>query len=274
VNQSSRNTNGGFQKPNKNITTNEDDVDNSVKYPDVEESEFQDLLTPVYYTSVSDSEFRNEVNKFVYYARQVQFQHPLQNESGNIRVYTVPSNGMFGAEKGQLQDIEYHPAVDLHVGNGESTVNLYAAHDGYITTMKEVDKYRQLISITKEIKDDAGRILGKIVTIYGHVDLDLDEASSLSLNGTYVQKGDLISMHLYEGTTGGPHLHFEVRYYRPDDSGIEEFYGGNNRPNGNPLLTEPSAGGWSYGYWNSDVGYGFANPKNQGLLLEELAKTV
>ncbi|TFH07155.1 MAG: hypothetical protein E4H08_09955, partial [Candidatus Atribacteria bacterium] len=72
------------------------------------------------------------------------------------------------------------------------------------------------------------------------VDLDLDEVSGLNLNGQIVQAGDLISQHLYAGTAGGPHLHFEIRYLRPEDTGNEEFYGFAG-PRADPALTEPSA---------------------------------
>lgn len=98
-----------------------------------------------------------------------------------------------------------------------------------------------------------------MVTLYAHIDLDLDSADNLILDGQFVNKGDIISKHLYSGTLGGPHLHFEIRYYRPTDIGDEEYYGWSG---GNPDFTEPSTGSWSYGYWNPNNGYGFANPEN------------
>jgi hypothetical protein len=60
-------------------------------------------------------------------------------------------------------------------------------------------------------------VIGKRVTLYVHVDLDLDEAGGLSLDGQIVKAGGLISQHLYSDTVGGPLLHFEIRYYRADD---------------------------------------------------------
>ena len=68
---------------------------------------------------------------------------------------------------------------------------------------------------------------------------------------------------------GGPHLHFEIRYYRENDTGYEEFYGSGTGPNANLDFTEPSAGIWSYGFWNPDIGYGFADPRNHGLFFYE-----
>ncbi len=69
--------------------------------------------------------------------------------------------------------------------------------------------------------------------------------------------GDLISKNLWSGTCGGPHLHFEIRYYRPADNGTEEFYGFRE--------SVPGAGDWPYGKWDPDVGYGFGDPKSHGL---------
>jgi hypothetical protein len=60
---------------------------------------------------------------------------------------------------------------------------------------------------------------------------------------------------------GGPHLHLEIRYYRPSDNGDEEYYGIVG-PAGSTTLTAPSAGSWEFGYWNPSTGYGFANPAN------------
>jgi len=89
----------------------------------------------------------------------------------------------------------------------------------------------------------------------------LDAADDLFVDGQYVKQGDLVSKHLYSGTRGGPHLHFEIRYYRPGDEGNEEFYKFVG-PSGSDQYTMESTGSWSYGYWDPNVGYGFGNPKN------------
>ncbi|MEA3285932.1 MAG: T9SS type A sorting domain-containing protein [Candidatus Marinimicrobia bacterium] len=103
--------------------------------------------------------------------------------------------------------------------------------------------------------------IGKLVTLYAHIDLDLDFVDGLDLDGQYAEKGDTISLNLYSGTVGGLHLHFEIRFYRPDELGDETFYSFVG-PEGSDIFTEPSTGSWSYGYWNPDTGYGFANPGN------------
>jgi murein DD-endopeptidase MepM/ murein hydrolase activator NlpD len=121
------------------------------------------------------------------------------------------------------------------------------------------------VAVTKDVRDDAGNLLGKTVTIYAHVDLDLDEAAGLSIDGKAVRKGDVISRHLYAGTRGGPHLHFEIRYYRPRDEGTETFYGPRFPGRDGSDLTDKSTGSWSLGYWNPNVGYGFGDPRNHGI---------
>ena len=228
-------------------------------YPSATEAAFGDMLTPVYYNAATNAAFRAEVDRFIYYARQEVFHHPLEDASGHIPAYSIPDMGRFGATKppwGTPQS--YHPASDLHVGNAETDVQLFAAHDGVVAVYRDADKYRHYLTITKDVVDAAGTVEGKVSTLYAHIDLDLDEAEGLVMDGRTVAKGDLVSQNLYSGTVGGPHLHFEIRYYRASDSGSEEFYGG-------PLYSEPSSGPWQYGYWEPQVGYGFAHPGNHGL---------
>ena len=224
------------------------------------ESEFNDILTPNYYQSWDD-EFRDEIDNFIFYARKERFLHPLNDIKDEIE---IPVNGSFGAGKGPGGNQEHHPAVDLYPINTTSEIKIYASHDGYLTTHTDLQKYRNHISIVKDIFDNDGSFIGKLVTIYAHVDLDKDLDDLIDLNNQYVNKGDLISQNLYSETLGGPHLHFEIRYYRSSDSGLEEFYGvklASNKFN----LTLPSAGKWTYGYWNENIGYGFADPSNHGL---------
>ena len=226
---------------------------------------YPDILTPYYYDESVENSLKNELNQFLIYVRKEQFHHPLQQESHQIPEYSVASNGQFDSGKGRDGTSEYHTAVDCYVGNKETHVNVYAAHDGYVTIVKDAAKYRHYISITKTIHNDKAQVLGKLITLYAHLDLDLDEAESLNMNEKTVQKGDLISKNLYSGTTGGPHLHFEIRYYRKNDIGNETYYGDPNAPGGSAELTVQSAGIWIYGYWNPNVGYGFGNPINHGL---------
>lgn len=226
-------------------------------YPNNEESEYEDMLTPEYYLSEDGSLFRNEVNTLVHFARSESFRHPLKDSNGDSPQFTVKRD--FGDELGIDTPVQYHPAIDMHVGNRETLVNLFAAYDGYVKTYRDAEKYRHYLSISKDIKDSTGTVIGKMATLYAHVDLDLDSTDNLLLDGKFVKQGEIVSRHLYAGTVGGPHLHFEIRYYRRLDAGDEEFYGWIG---GSPTFTEPSAGNWDLGYWNPNIGYGFANPEN------------
>ena len=67
-------------------------------------------------------------------------------------------------------------------------------------TYRNADKYRNYLSLTKELSDSLGNKLGKIVVIYAHIDIDLDSLDNIILDGTLVKKGDLISKNLYSGT--------------------------------------------------------------------------
>ena len=233
----------------------------------VAESEFDDILTPNYYQS-RDDEFRDEIDNFIFYARKERFLHPLADIKDEIE---IPVSGRFGAGKGPGGNQEHHPAVDLFPVNAASEIKIYASHDGYLTTHTDLRKYRNHISIVKDIFDNDENFIGKLVTIYAHVDLDKDLNDLIDLNNQYVNKGDLISQNLYSETVGRPHLHFEIRYYRSSDSGLEEFYGAKLASN-EFNLTLPSAGKWTYGYWNENIGYGYADPNNHGLNFKSILR--
>ncbi len=223
-----------------------------------------EMLTPRYYRVGAGDPFRQEVYRFVARVSEMALRHPLKRDDGHIPDYSVPTIGELGAGKGPGGTAEHHTGIDLHVGGGETDVEIHAAHDGIVTVMRDAPKYRHYVAVSKDVVDDGGQPLGKLVTLYAHVDLDLDAADGLLVDGLHVVAGDLISRHLYAGTVGGPHLHFEIRYYRPGDAGDETYYSGLG-PGWNAALTDPSADPWAYGYWNPDVGYGFGNPLLHGV---------
>ena len=206
------------------------------------------------------------MNRFVYYAREIGFTHPLGDST--IRPgYVVPDLGCFGAGKGPTGTEQHHPAVDMHVGDHDTLVTVYAPHDGLAHTYRDAPKYRHYLSITRDVLDSDSIVVGRLVTILGHIDLDLDEGDSLFMDGVYVEQGNIVSRHLWSGTTGGPHLHWEVRYYRPEDAATESFYG-MSPPWGDESFTAQSEGPWGYGFWNPDVGYGFGRAENHGVSFE------
>lgn len=231
--------------------------------PDAADTNIQNLLTPVFYQAARDDELRLAVNKAVYFSQKEAFQHPFYDGAVS-KLYSVPKKGVFGAQKGNGAMTEHHAAVDFHPDMDAQNTVSYAAHDGFVQTFRNVAKYRHYLTISKEIQDDSGEVVAKLVTLYAHVDLDKDEATGLTLDGQTVQQGDVVSKNLYAGTAGGPHLHFEVRYYRPLDSGQESFYGFGGQ-NSNSELTLASTGPWTLGVWSPSVGYGFADPSSYGV---------
>ena len=242
------------------LSCKDDDIIDLVEQPIYEKNEngtHQDFLTPNYYDT-DKTDLRNEINKFIHFARLEDYQHPFQNSDGNTASYST--NRAFGVGIGMNGTSQHHSAIDLHPSN-LSNISMYAAHAGVVNTYRDNPKYRHHLTITKEIIDSESNLLGKLVTLYAHLDLDLDENQAIQLNGLHVNKGDLISENLYSGTTGGAHLHFEVRFYKNSEIGNEESYYWQN----NDIYTTQSSGIWSYGYWNTDIGYGFGNPINFGI---------
>ena len=227
-----------------------------------------DFLTPKYYTNPNGDPLKTTIDNFLIEVRKVQLQKPV-----NVS-YTIPSEGVFTANKGN----QYHHSIDLHPSNGSTNIDILAAHDGVITRCQTQGLpggtiYRHFISISSDVKNGSGTVVGKLVTIYGHLALDLD--TGMPASGATVTKGQTISQNLYSGTVGGPHLHFEVRYYRPGDNvtntcttngtstGLPEFYAGT----AGSTFTESSAGQWKLGYWDNNVAYGYGYPGNHGLSL-------
>lgn len=221
----------------------------------------ENFLTPQYYLAEENSTLKNELDNYMYWAQKIQFQHPLEDSTGYIPDCFIPYFGKFGAGKGPSRTEQHHAAIDYKIGENKTKVNIYAAHDGIVHVFRDAPKYRHYISVTTDVKDETGVVLGKLVSVYGHVDLDQDSALQILLEGKTVKCGELISKNLYSGTRGGPHLHFEIRYYRPGDKGTEEFYGF-KRKDAQMTGTIQSAGIWEYGVWNPNVGYGYAHPEN------------
>ncbi|MDA9764280.1 M23 family metallopeptidase [Opitutales bacterium] len=228
----------------------------------------ENMLTPAYYQSNRGDPFRAEVERFISISRKEDFHHPLMNEIGQIPSFQVPRWGTFGAGKGPIRELQHHPAVDFTIGDQEAKVTLYASYEGRVTTFKDSPKYGHYLAITKDVMSEDGELLGKLVTIYGHIDLDLDESKGLFMDGKRVQKGELISRHLHSDTARGAHLHYEIRYYRAGDSGEETFYGLSFPRSKDKNPSKASAEPWVFGYWNPKVGYGFADPRNHGIICD------
>jgi len=146
-------------------------------YETNEEGTYQDFLTPNYYNT-NEIGLREDINKFVHYVRLEDFQNPFQNSSGEISPYSLKRK--FGDEIGLDGTSQHHPAIDLHPTN-PTDITIYAAHEGIVNTYRDSPKYRHYLTITKEIIDSDNHPIGKSVSIYAHIDLDLDESESINL---------------------------------------------------------------------------------------------
>jgi len=186
------------------------------------------------------------------------------NPDGKERVYKILLYFVYG----YYETIHKSFLNTVENGNPSNFLNLWK-FEPYPFCFARGGISIKAMTMAREVVNEDGELLGKLVTLYGHIDLDLNEANGLSLDGKEIRKGELVSRHLYSGTMGGPHLHFEIRYYRPDDVGDENFYGLSKSGSDNAEFSVASAGPWSLGNWYPNIGYGYADPYNHGIAYEE-----
>lgn len=120
---------------------------------------------------------------------------------------------------GELRATHFHSGIDLRIG-GVSGAPVYAPADGYISRVTcSPTGYGNAIYITHP---------GGYVTVYGHLQSFAAPISSYIINKQYekesfaideqfdatqfpVKRGDMIGRAGNTGSSGGPHLHFEIR---------------------------------------------------------------
>ncbi len=121
---------------------------------------------------------------------------------------------------GEMRGAHFHGGIDIKTG-GVTGLKVYAAADGYISRIKvEGGGYGNALYI-------AHPQLGT-TTVYGHLLEFSDKIAQYVLNEQYhgksfsvdlypeknsfpVKKGDIIALSGNSGSSGGPHLHFEIR---------------------------------------------------------------
>ncbi len=155
-------------------------------------------------------------------AKQFDFDDPLKEQlrlSGNF---------------GELRGSHFHAGLDLKT-NLTIGKPVYAAADGYVSRLKVAHfGYGKALYLTHE---------GGYGSVYAHLDRFADDIQNYIKNTQYkkerfqvelfpskdkfvVKKGDLIGYTGNTGSSGGPHLHFEIRDpqsrpLNPLDYGIE-----------------------------------------------------
>jgi hypothetical protein len=121
---------------------------------------------------------------------------------------------------GEMRGAHFHAGIDIKTG-GVTGLKIYAAADGYISRIKVAGGgYGNALYL-------AHPQLGT-TTVYGHLLKYNDEISDYVLKEQYqrnsfsvdlypeqsvfpVKKGDVIGLSGNSGSSGGPHLHFEIR---------------------------------------------------------------
>ncbi|QNL23027.1 M23 family metallopeptidase [Hyphobacterium sp. CCMP332] len=138
---------------------------------------------------------------------------------------------------GELRNNHFHGGLDIKT-YGEIGLPVYAAAEGYISRIS-VDPagYGKRIAITHP---------NGFVTHYGHLDHFSEEIERFVTNEQYkakkfdielfptegllkIEEGEVFAFSGNTGSSGGPHLHFEIRdlndnVYNPLDFGFEEIY--------------------------------------------------
>lgn len=138
---------------------------------------------------------------------------------------------------GELRNNHFHGGLDIKT-HGEIGWPVYASAEGYISRISvEPSGYGKRIAITHP---------NGFVTHYGHLDHFSEEIERFVLNEQYnakrfdieifpvegllkVENSQIFAYSGNTGSSGGPHLHFEIRdvndnVYNPLDFGFEEIY--------------------------------------------------
>lgn len=138
---------------------------------------------------------------------------------------------------GELRGSHFHAGIDIKTG-GVTGLKIFAAADGYVSRIKvDGGGYGNALYV-------AHPHLGT-TTVYGHLKSFSDDIAEYVLSAQYknkrfsvnlfpeketfpVKKGDLIGFSGNSGSSGGPHLHFEIRdkHQRPTnplDYGFSEI---------------------------------------------------
>ena len=151
-------------------------------------------------------------------------------------LFRFPLNGndiALSGTFGELRTNHFHSGIDIKTG-GRTGLPVYAVEAGYVYRLK-VSPYGFGKAVYLRHED------GKF-SVYGHLDhfsesLDAfvyqkqyaskkyDQEIYLSSNEIFVKKGDLIAYSGNSGSSGGPHLHFEIREPNEDIINPLQYYG-------------------------------------------------
>ncbi|MBN1198036.1 MAG: M23 family metallopeptidase, partial [Bacteroidales bacterium] len=143
---------------------------------------------------------------------QLNYPQKLFRSPVDFRIYL---SGTYG----EIRPNHFHSGIDIRTG-GETGKPVYAAADGYVSRI-----FVSPWGFGKAIYLDHP---GGYTTVYGHLDRFRGEIAAYALRQQYtnesfsmdvtvhagkiqVRKGDVIGYSGNSGSSGGPHLHFEIR---------------------------------------------------------------
>ena len=146
--------------------------------------------------------------------------HAQAPEKGYLMFPIKPGQTNFlSANMGELRPNHFHAGIDIKT-NFATGLPVYAAQDGYVSRVRVSSHgYSNTLYITHP---------NGLVTVYAHLENFSESIKNYVINYQYknetfeldhyltkhlikIKKGDIIAMSGNTGSSGGPHLHFEVR---------------------------------------------------------------
>ena len=146
--------------------------------------------------------------------------HAQAPEKGYLMFPIKPGQTNFlSANMGELRPNHFHAGIDIKT-NFATGLPVYAAQDGYVSRVRVSSHgYGNTLYITHP---------NGLVTVYAHLENFSESIKNYVINYQYknetfeldhyltkhlikIKKGDIIAMSGNTGSSGGPHLHFEVR---------------------------------------------------------------
>ena len=149
------------------------------------------------------------------------FKHPIQ--------LPVSMSGDFG----EIRSNHFHSGLDLRTG-GKEGIKVYAPADGYVSRINisaygggkvlyitHPNGYKTVYMHLSAFCGDIGKVVRRYQ--YEHQTFTMD--INLSPDSLPVKQGQLVALTGNTGGSGGPHLHYEIRYAE-NDQPINPLYFG------------------------------------------------
>lgn len=160
------------------------------------------------------------------------FRHPLNCE--------VSLTGTFA----EIRANHYHSGIDLRIG-GKIGEPVYAAADGFVSRINisawgggkvlYIDHPNGFRTVYMHLNDFVGDI-GTFVEEYQHSHQCYSFDVNVPEGKISVHKGQLVAHAGNTGSSGGPHLHYEIRYANNDQTINPLYFGFRYKDNVDPVI--------------------------------------